>query len=204
MSAKLGTLTKEFDHLRDKLAGLSYWNELISIDETITVRDWILLDALYRSRSLDLPGLGESMVPCLDLVNHSSQATAHFQINSKGEVDLRLHKGCFVATGEEITINYGQDKPPAEMLFSYGFIDTASTTNSLVLPLEPLDDDPLSAAKLHAFGKVPKLRIKEDENGMPQVSAPFVYLMCLNEEGEEFFQCPPTASLNRRTPISKD
>ncbi|KAI4863867.1 SET domain-containing protein [Hypoxylon rubiginosum] len=182
VSAKLTTLTKEFDNLRAKVTELPFWNELLSIDETITVRDWILLDALYRSRSLGLPKSGESMVPCLDLVNHSIQATAYFEENYKGEVLLNLRKGNTVARGGEITIDYGHDKSPAEMLFSYGFIDPDSTTRSLVLPLESLDDDPLAAAKLHAFGTSPKLRLEEDERGIPHWTAPFVYLMCLNEE----------------------
>ncbi|KAI1418728.1 SET domain-containing protein [Hypoxylon sp. FL1857] len=182
VSAKLTALTKEFDDLRAKVADLPYWNELLSIDESITVQDWILLDALYRSRSLGLPKSGDSMVPCLDLVNHSSQATAYFDENGKGDVVLYLRKGCTVSPNDEVTIDYGKDKSPAEMLFSYGFIDPDSTARSLVLPLEPLDDDPLATAKLHAFGKPPKLEFGEDENGVPHWSAPFVYLMCLNEE----------------------
>ncbi|KAI1380810.1 SET domain-containing protein [Hypoxylon crocopeplum] len=182
VSAKFVVLTKEFDDLRAKVAELPYWNELLSIDEDITLQDWILLDALYRSRSLGLPKSGESMVPCLDLVNHSSQATAYFDENNKGEVVLYLRKSCTVISGAEITIDYGHDKSPAEMLFSYGFIDPDSTTRSLVLPLEPLDDDPLARAKLHAFGSPPKLELTEDESGSPHWSAPFVYLMCLNEE----------------------
>ncbi|KAL7622920.1 hypothetical protein AAE478_006599 [Parahypoxylon ruwenzoriense] len=182
VSAKLSVLTKEFDNLRAKAAELPYWNELLSIDEAITVQDWVLLDALYRSRSLGLPKSGESMVPCLDLVNHSTQANAYFDENSKGEVVLYLRKSCAVTCGSEITIDYGRDKSPAEMLFSYGFIDPDSTARSLVLPLVPLDDDPLGPAKLHVFSTPPKLKISRDETGIPQWSAPFVYLMCLNEE----------------------
>lgn len=134
------------------------------------------------------------MVPCLDLVNHSSQATAYFEENEKGEVVLYLRKGCAVTRGEEITIDYGQDKSPAEMLFSYGFIDQSSTT-SLVLPLLPLDDDPLATAKLHAFGTPPKLELAKDENDIPHWTAPFVYLMCLNEEGEDALISTPHPSI---------
>ncbi|KAI0833191.1 SET domain-containing protein [Hypoxylon sp. FL0890] len=182
VSAKLTMLTKEFDDLRAKVADLPYWNELLSIDRSVTIQDWIRLDALYRSRSLGLPKSGESMVPCLDLVNHSSQATAYFDENSKGDVVLYLRDLCAVSCGGEITIDYGKEKSPAEMLFSYGFVDTDTTARSLVLPLEPLDDDPLATAKLHVFGTQPKLELVEDENGIPNWSAPFAYLMCLNEE----------------------
>ncbi|KAI1662562.1 SET domain-containing protein [Daldinia decipiens] len=182
VAAKLTVLTKEFDDLRENLATLPYWNEILSIDEPITIRDWILLDALYRSRSLGLPKSGESMVPCLDLANHSTQATAYFDENSEGEVVLYLHKGCLVPAGSEITIDYGHEKSPAEMLFSYGFIDPNSAARSITLLLEPLEDDPLAVPKLHAFGTPPKLKLEEDESGVPHWIAPFVYLMCLNEE----------------------
>ncbi|KAI2625818.1 SET domain-containing protein [Hypoxylon sp. NC1633] len=187
VSVKLIVLTNEFEDLRAKVAELSYWNELFLPDGMITIQDWILLDALFRSRSLGLPKSGESMVPCLDLVNHSSQATAHFDETSNGDAVLYLREGCQVTGGGEITIDYGQDKSPAEMLFSYGFIDLDSTARSLTLPLEPLDDDPLAPAKLHAFGTPPKLELTSDETGEPRWTAPFVYLMCLNEEdGLEF------------------
>ncbi|KAI1443430.1 SET domain-containing protein [Annulohypoxylon stygium] len=182
VSAKLTALTNEFDDLCEKAAGLPFWDEIFSIDESITIQDWILLDALYRSRSLGLPQSGEAMVPCLDLVNHSNEANAYFEENKNGEVVLRLREGCNVLSGGEITIDYGRDKSPAEMLFSYGFVDPGSVARSLVLPLEPLSDDPLAAAKLRAFGTSPKLKITEDNNGIAHWTAPFVYLMCLNEE----------------------
>ncbi|KAI1389844.1 SET domain-containing protein [Hypoxylon trugodes] len=182
VSAKLTVLTREFDDLRASLSELAYWNDLLTIDEAITIRDWILLDALFRSRSLELPKSGESMVPGLDLVNHSSKATAYYDENDKGKAVLHLREGCSVARGDEITIDYGRDKSPAEMLFSYGFIDIDSTTRSLTLPLEPLDDDPLAKPKLAVFGKPPKLQITEGESGVARWNGDFVYLMCLNEE----------------------
>lgn len=146
------------------------------------MRDWVWLDALYRSRSLELPKSGESLVPCLDLVNHSHQHTAYFEENSKDEVVLLLRDGANVASGTEVTINYGESKSAAEMLFSYGFTDPDATRQGLSLPMKLMTDDPLLKAKLHAFGKAPTLEIREDENGIPDWSAPFVYLMCLNEE----------------------
>ncbi|KAI0376011.1 SET domain-containing protein [Hypomontagnella monticulosa] len=187
VSAKLAVLAKEFDDLRENVADLPYWNEILLTDESVTISDWILLDALYRSRYLALPQFGQFMVPCLDLANHSSKATAYFDESPKGGVSLYLRKGCVVPSGSEITINYGQDKSPAEMLFSYGFIDEDSTSKKLVLPLRPLEDDPLAIPKLHAWDAQPKLELSEDENGNPCWTAPFVYLMCLNEEdGLEF------------------
>ncbi|RYP19487.1 hypothetical protein DL765_003327 [Monosporascus sp. GIB2] len=155
-------------------------------DESVTVRDWVWLDALYRSRSLELPRSGESLVPCLDLVNHSHQHTAYFEETNDHQVLLLIRNGAHISPGTEITINYGHKKSAAEMLFSYGFTDAQSTTKRISLPLELIDDDPLIKAKLHVFGATPILEINEDD-GVPRWSAPFVYLMCLNEEdGLEF------------------
>ncbi|KAI8963772.1 SET domain-containing protein [Daldinia sp. FL1419] len=180
VAAKLSALNKEFDDLRENLVNLPYWNEILSIHESITIQDWILLDALYRSRSLDLPESGESMVPCLDLANHSSEANAFYDEDYK-QASLYLREGCTVLPGKEILIDYGQEKSPAEMLFSYGFIDPGSASKRITLRVEPLEDDPLAMAKLHAFGKLPQLNI-EDDDGDLHWQAPFVYLMCLNEE----------------------
>ncbi|TGJ78794.1 hypothetical protein E0Z10_g9964 [Xylaria hypoxylon] len=182
VSAKLRALTKEFNRIRDATTGLPRWNELIEVDESITLSEWILLDALYRSRSLDLPKSGESMVPCLDLVNHSNPATSYFEENLEGEVVLLLRQEVIVLKQGEITIDYGHDKSAAEMLFSYGFIDSTSTAKSIVLPVESMGDDPLAKAKLYAFGCPPNLKITDSNTGVPQWDAPFVHLMCLNDE----------------------
>ncbi|KAK5628675.1 hypothetical protein RRF57_004390 [Xylaria bambusicola] len=181
VSAKLTTLAKEFNHIRDAITDLPQWAALVEAGE-FTLRDWVLLDALYRSRSLALPRSGEAMVPCLDLVNHSSPATAYFEESSEDEVLLLLRKGANVFKSDEITIDYGRDKSAAEMLFSYGFIDSVSTAKSIVLPVEPMADDPLAKAKLYSFRSTPTLKITDSEDGVPQWDAPFIYLMCLNDE----------------------
>ncbi|RYC57098.1 hypothetical protein CHU98_g9108 [Xylaria longipes] len=161
---------------------LPRWNALLEIDEAVTVSDWIWLDALYRSRSLALPKSGESMVPYLDLVNHSNPATAYFDENAGDEVVLLFYKGASVLKKEEVTIDYGHRKSAAEMLFNYGFIDSTSTAKSIVLPVEPMDDDPLAKAKLYIFKSAPVLKIIDNDTGVPHWDAPFVHLMCLNDE----------------------
>ncbi|KAI0973984.1 hypothetical protein F4678DRAFT_458772 [Xylaria arbuscula] len=181
ISAKFAALTKEFDHIRNATTDLVQWSVLFE-NEVITLSDWIWLDALYRSRSLALPKSGESMVPYLDLANHSSPATAYFEENSEDEVLLLLREGANILAQDEITIDYGHDKSAAEMLFSYGFIDSAATAQSVVLPVESMDDDPLAKAKLYTFGSAPVLKISDSNTGVPQWDAPFIYLMCLNDE----------------------
>ncbi|KAI1751785.1 hypothetical protein F4782DRAFT_540800 [Xylaria castorea] len=182
VSAKRSALEREFNHVRDTTRELPRWNALLEVDEAVTLGDWILLDALYRSRSLALPKSGESMVPCLDLVNHSNPATAYFEENAEDEVVLLLRKGASVLKQDEVIIDYGHDKSAAKMLFSYGFIDSTSTAKSIILPVESMDDDPLAKAKLHVFGSAPTLKITDDDTGVPHWDAPFVHLMCLNDE----------------------
>ncbi|KAK3946018.1 hypothetical protein QBC46DRAFT_424983 [Diplogelasinospora grovesii] len=188
VGAKLSALEAEFDAVRESSSGIPCWNEMLWVENTVSLGDWILLDALYRSRCLELPRSGESMVPCIDMVNHSASPTAYYDENSKDEVVLSMRPGTNIFKGQEVTISYGDTKSPAEMLFSYGFIDPGSTAQSLVLPLEPFPDDPLAKAKLVAFGEPPKIHMSRSKDGTTvDWKSPFAYLMCVNEEdGLEF------------------
>lgn len=185
MAAKIKALTKEFNDLKARASEVPHWFNLLFAEDHVTVQDWILLDALYRSRSLELPLSGECMVPCLDLANHSSEASARFEEDEQRHVKLVLRDGCTLTDGQEVTIDYGQGKSAAEMLFSYGFIDQASKANKMVLPLDPLEDDPLGSAKLHIFRTTqnsPTIEIRDSEDGVPTWHAPFAYLLAVNEE----------------------
>ncbi|KAK0643050.1 hypothetical protein B0T16DRAFT_429824 [Cercophora newfieldiana] len=181
VNAKMLALVGEFDHVQSISEEIPCWNDLLWQGGAVSVRDWTRLDALYRSRCLELPKSGESMVPCIDMVNHSRDATAHYDENAKSEVTLLLRPGVTVSEGQEVTISYGEAKSAAEMLFSYGFIDQESTTEALVLPLEPFEDDPLAKAKLVGYGEAPKLHVARDGDSVVWKS-PFVHLMCVNEE----------------------
>ncbi|ETS82245.1 hypothetical protein PFICI_07247 [Pestalotiopsis fici W106-1] len=198
--AKLQALGREFDLVRTETEKIPFWREFVHDKEIITAGDWIYLDALYRSRTLELPRSGESMVPILDMVNHSADANAYFDETEDGEVRLHIRRGHSIRAslpeysltggGDEITIDYGQGKSAAEMLFSYGFIEPGTSAKSLMLQLEAMDDDPLAKAKLllyHNHEGAPRLKIEDSDDGVPTWSAPFVYLMCLNEDdGIEF------------------
>lgn len=192
--AKVSALIKEFNDIRAKCEELPFWRDYMYEEEIITVADWGYLDALYRSRSLELPKSGESMVPVLDMVNHSPSANAYFDETSEGEVRLLIRKGHSIKSpdveghqaidgdGDEITIDYGHGKSAAEMMFSYGFIDPDTPARSLLLPLDSMDDDPLAKAKLHIYKGPPTLKLEDREDNAPSWSAPFVHLMCLNED----------------------
>lgn len=121
------------------------------------------------------------MIPCVDMVNHSSQASSYYERKSDNNLVLLLRPEVQIDAGSEVTISYGSSKTSAEMLFSYGFIDEDSTTQGLTLSLEPFPDDPLGKAKVAAFSKPTTLRIF-DKEGAVQWESPFLYFMCINEE----------------------
>lgn len=188
VNAKLATLVSEFDHLREIGAGLPFWQSLLFGEDAITVKDWALVDAWYRSRCLELPNAGHSMVPCLDMANHSGAPNAYYEETADGEVVLMLRPESTASCGDEVTISYGAAKSAAEMLFSYGFIDRSTAKEEITLTLDPLASDPLAQAKVHVYGRSPLVRLTRTK-GTAAVSwhCPFVYLMCVNEEdGLEF------------------
>ncbi|VBB75253.1 Putative protein similar to of SET8 of Schizosaccharomyces pombe [Podospora comata] len=181
VGAKLRALDNEFEMIREASSDIPCWNGLLWHSGAVSLKDWVHLDALYRSRCLELPKSGESMVPCIDMINHSSDPSAYYDQNSDYEAVLLLRPGVSMSKGQEVTISYGDTKSAAEMLFSYGFIDPESTSESLVLPLAPFPDDPLAKAKLVAFGKAPKVHVAR-ESGSIRWDSNFAYLKCVNEE----------------------
>lgn len=181
LNAKMLALTNEFEELRDKSSDIECWNAAFWENDSVRLEDWLLVDAWYRSRVLELPRSGPSLVPCIDMVNHSTDANAYYEETIDHDVVLLLLPGADVKEGDEVNISYGSEKPAAEMLFSYGFIDSHSAMRSLRLPLRPLPDDPLGKAKVHAFQDAPAVDIK-DIDGKVTCTSPFAYLMILNEE----------------------
>lgn len=181
LNAKMLALTNEFEELRDKSSDIESWYAAFWENESVHLENWLLVDAWYRSRVLELPRSGPSLVPCIDMVNHSTNANAYYDENVDDDVVLLLRPGVDVKEGDEVNISYGSEKPAAEMLFSYGFIDSHSASRSLRLPLRPLPDDPLGKAKVHAFQGAPAVDIK-DVDGKVICESSFAYLMILNEE----------------------
>ncbi|KAK4104130.1 SET domain-containing protein [Parathielavia hyrcaniae] len=182
VDAKISALDAEFGLIQEKSSDLDSWSDILWHDGSVSFTDWIRLDALYRSRCLELPRSGESMVPCIDMLNHAGTPSAYYEESPRDEVILLLRPGVSISNGEEVTISYGDNKSAAEMLFNYGFIDPQSAADSLVLPLTPFPDDPLAKAKLIAFGQAPQIHVARDQDGAIRWGSEFVYLMCVNEE----------------------
>ena len=61
---------------------------------------------MYRSRALEFPGVGDAMVPCLDMANHASgeRTVALYETDEEGNSLLRLRDGHDLSKDDEITI----------------------------------------------------------------------------------------------------
>lgn len=191
LRSKLNGLNREFDHLRDSTQSISwcqqYWWDQST--DHLTLDDWKQVDAMYRSRALDLPGTGHAMVPCIDMANHASgeQTVARYDTDGDGSGILVLRHGHSLAAGAEVTITYGDEKGACEMLFSYGFIEARmASARELFLDLDVPDDDPLKQPKKTVARSPPGFRLFQADR-CTGWEGPFVWLLCVNEEdGLEF------------------
>lgn len=108
MEAKLKSLYREFDNLRSSTSVIPWckkywWDEL---DGLLTFDDFKQVDAMYRSRALEFPGIGPAMVPCVDMANHASgeRTVALYEADDDGNGLLLRLDGKDVSGGDEITI----------------------------------------------------------------------------------------------------
>ena len=206
LKAKLNSLDGEFAELRTATLPIPWCKECWWNEQTgcLTAEDWKLVDALYRSRALDLPGTGHAMVPCMDMANHSSgeNTTALYDTDKDGNAVLILREGKSLKSGEEITITYGDEKGACEMLFSYGFLeDDMASACELFLDLDIEDDDPLKRAKKALSKSAPGFRLFYQEDAV-QWEGPFVWLLCINEEDGLQFDLLQTIDGSRELQVS--
>lgn len=79
-------------------------------------------------------------------------------------------------------VSYGDDKGACENIFSYGFLEDATTTAKAVfLDIDIPDDDPLRPAKIFVSEAAPGFRIFEQDNDVSWQSD-FIWLVVINEE----------------------
>ncbi|KAI4209915.1 MAG: hypothetical protein LQ351_007200 [Letrouitia transgressa] len=183
LQSKLRSLDKEFTQLREATL-LIDWCHHHWWSGKLTFKDWKHIDAMYRSRALDLPGVGHAMVPCIDMANHASgdDTVALYDTLPNGTAVLALREGKQLTLGDEVTITYGDEKGACEMLFSYGFLeDMMSSARELFLELDIPDDDPLKLAKKAVSQSAPGFRLFQNGDSVDWESD-FIWLLCINEE----------------------
>ncbi|CAI6332648.1 unnamed protein product [Periconia digitata] len=184
--AKLNSLLREFESVRTATAGIRWcaqhwWDEDVGL---VTFDDWMRLDAMYRSRALEFPGVGDAMVPGIDMANHASgEATAAlYETDGDGNGVLLLRDGKEIHPGGEVTITYGDEKGACESIFSYGFLeDSLDSAKVMFLDLKIPDDDPLAPAKAYVNNAAPGFRLF-DKDGRIEWESDFIWLVIINEE----------------------
>ena len=191
LASKLNSLDREFTYLREKTTSILWCRQYWWDTETgqLTIEDWRYVDAIYRSRALDFPGVGHATVPCIDMANHAigDATVALYETDVDGNAVLLLRELKAVDVDEEITITYGDEKGACEMLFSYGFIEEGSSTaREMFLDIDIPEDDPLGLAKRRASKAPPGFKLCSLD-GHVRWKGPLVWLLCINEEdGLEF------------------
>ena len=198
LEAKLRSLDREFSNLRvatEPIEWCRYWWD--ADIGRLSLEDWKTVDAIYRSRALDLPGIGHAMVPYIDMANHASgdETVALYETDTNGNAVLLLRDGKNIESGEEITITYGDEKGACEMVFSYGFLEpdlndddelSMLCAREIFLDIEISEDDPLKLAKMAAFDAPPGFHLFDRHDSI-EWGGLFVWLLCVNEEdGLEF------------------
>ncbi|KKZ62771.1 hypothetical protein EMCG_02881 [[Emmonsia] crescens] len=193
LDSKMASLEKEFEKLRESTKDILWCNRDWWNEETgrLTFEDWKLVDAMYRSRALEFPGKGHSMVPCVDMANHASgdQTGALYETDGNGNAVLQLQYGQSLEVGDEVTITYGDEKGAAEMIFSYGFLESNLTNaRQLFFDLDIPADDPLRPAKKAVCHDAPGFRLfVPPGSDTTDWESSFVWWCCVNEEdGLEF------------------
>ncbi|KAL8686682.1 MAG: hypothetical protein Q9218_006938 [Villophora microphyllina] len=186
LDAKLKSLDREFTHLQTSTASIAWCQRYWWSTETgsLSFDDWKQVDAMYRSRALDLPGTGHAMVPAIDMANHASgdATVALYDTNPDGNAVLVLRDGKTLKARDEVTITYGDGKGACEMLFSYGFIEeTMASARELFLDLDIPDDDPLKLAKKAVAKSAPGFKLFLEGESI-EWEGDFVWLVCVNEE----------------------
>lgn len=184
---KLRSLENEFDLLRTSTQEIpwckKHWWDIKT--GHLIPGDWKQVDAMFRSRALELPGTGHAMVPCVDMANHASgdETVAVYETNECGNAVLQLRQGKRLKQGEEITITYGDEKGASEMIFSYGFLESrVNNAKQLFLDLDIPTDDPLRMAKKAVSKEVPGVRLYTKEDGEIGWESKYVWWSCVNEE----------------------
>lgn len=109
VDAKNDSLEREFEHIRLSTQNIPWCQKYWWDEETgrLSLNDWKYVDAAYRSRMVDLPGHGHSMVPCIDMANHACEDTvrALYETDREGNAVLQLRWGRKLHIDEEVTIS---------------------------------------------------------------------------------------------------
>jgi len=111
VEAKLRSLEREYENLRSATERIPWcskywWDGEGGVDGLLSFDDWLQVDTMYRSRALEFPGIGDSMMPCIDMANHAAddETAALYETDGQGNGVLLLRDGLNIKEGDEVTI----------------------------------------------------------------------------------------------------
>jgi hypothetical protein len=199
VSSKLKSLRREWELLCSSASQTRWYN---AVQEYLDFDDWLHVDAMYRSRALDIPGVGHCMVPCVDLANHESgnATVALYEKDADGNAVLLLRNGKALSDGDEITITYGDEKGACEMLFSYSFLEAdRESAETLFLSLQLPGNTTLQDAKIEFAGAAPGFKLIDAGDGNIEWTGDFIWMLCVNDEDGLHFEIAMTVDGNTET-----
>jgi hypothetical protein len=116
VQAKLNSILREYTDICVAIEGVEWGKQSfpLGLEMEFGLDDWKHVDAMYRTRGLELPGIGHGMVPALDMANHASgeNTIARFDTDRDGNAVLELWTEKKVEAGQEVTISYLTAFPP--------------------------------------------------------------------------------------------
>nr|POE49224.1 set domain-containing protein 8 [Quercus suber] len=182
LAFKLKSLHREYDSVCASITQTRWYHVM---RDHVDFEDWLQVDAMYRSRALEFPGIGHCMIPCLDLANHDPHegTIAIYEKDTDGSATLLLRKGKELNEGDEVTITYGDEKGACEMLFSYGFLEAdRQSAEMLFLDLSISGDDIARSAKNTIADCAPGVKISDAGDGEIDWTGDYIWLLCVNQE----------------------
>ena len=188
VTAKLRSLEAEYESFCEASKNISWKDQWWGESGCLSIEDWKVVDAMWRSRAMDFDEYGLCLVPVMDMANHAMEDAANGMYWIEGannEAHLYLDGKELVKPQEEIRIIYGLQKGASEMLFSYGFLDAdIPDAGAMMLGWEPPVDDELRQAKMEALNLEPGFKIYTPQRSMDLVewASSCVWAMSVNQE----------------------
>ena len=188
VGAKIRSLETEYSTFCDASKNISWAREWWGEAGCLSIDDWKVADAMYRSRAMDFEAHGLCLVPVLDMANHKLEDASNAMYWVEGtskEAYMYLDGKDRVNAGEEVTITYGLHKGASEMTFSYGFIDEGiQDAYALMMGWSPPADDDLKEAKMAALNLEPGFEIYRPRRSVTFVewASPCIWAMSVNQE----------------------
>ncbi|CAM6111078.1 unnamed protein product [Calypogeia fissa] len=102
---------------------------------------------VIMSRAFYLPSADIfALIPYGDCINHRGEVGAYLDFSAVDQaVVLNVDRN--YKEGQQVFVNYGQDRPNSDLLISYGFVDQANSNNCIETQVELLPADRLKVLK---------------------------------------------------------